>query len=330
MKYFVTGATGFIGSVLAKKLADSGHIVHALFRSKSKTDSIKHSNIRLFKGDILDPKSLYKAMEGCPFVFHTAAMTKIWTKNPKLYHDINVIGTKNVMETALSLEIKKVVMTSTAGVFGPSLNREINENTLKKTECFTEYEKTKEEADTLALDFLKKGLEVVVVHPTRVYGPGLIKESNSTTKLIKLYIKGRWPIIPGSGKSIGNYVFIDDVVQGHILAMERGTPGEKYILGGENISYHGFFNSLKKISQKKYLLLRLPFFIIMTFSQITKTLAKVFSFYPFITPEMAKKLNMNWIVSNKKASQELGYRPIPLEEGMKKTIQWLESRKNDK
>jgi farnesol dehydrogenase len=329
MKYFVTGATGFIGSVLSRKLADSGHTVHALFRSKSKTNCIKHPNIRLFKGDILDPKSIQKAVKGCSYVFHTAAMTKIWTKNCNLYHDINVTGTKNVMQAALSAGVKKVVMTSTAGVFGPSLKGEVNENTLKKTECFTEYEKTKEEADRLALDFLKKGLEVVLVHPTRVFGPGLINESNSPTKLMKLYIKGRWPIIPGSGESTGNYVYVDDVVNGHILALKKGTPGEKYILGGENISFHRFFDTLKKVSQKKHLLLRMPFSIIIFFSWIMKILAKIFNFYPIITPEMAKKLKQNWHVSHKKAAQELKYHPLPLEEGMKKTIRWLERRKND-
>jgi len=329
MKYFVTGATGFIGSPLAKKLADSGHTVHALFRSKSKTAPIKHPNIRLYKGDILDPKSLHRALAGCPYVFHTAAMTKIWTKNPQLYYEINVKGTKNVMEAALTSGVKKLVITSTAAVFGPSSNGEVNEKSRRETECFTEYEKTKEKADLLALNYLKKGLEVVLVHPTRVYGPGLIKESNSATKLLRLYIQGRWPIMPGNGKSIGNYVYIDDVIKGHLLAMNKGRSGEKYILGGENASYLRFFNSLKKVSQKNYPLLRLPFFIIFGFSQIIKISAKIFDYYPFITPEMAKKLSQNWLISHKKAYQELGYKPIPLEKGMAKTIQWLENRNND-
>ncbi|MFW6139736.1 MAG: SDR family oxidoreductase [Acidobacteriota bacterium] len=330
MKCFVTGATGFIGSALAIKLAESGHTVHALYRSKLKTVSLRHPNIRLFKGNILDLISIHKAMESCSYVFHTAAMTKIWTKNPELYHDINVTGTKNILKTALTLGVKKVVMTSTAGVFGPSQSCEVSEKTIRKTECFTEYEKTKEEADSLALDFFEKGLDVVLVYPTRVYGPGFIKESNSAAKVMKLYIKGRWPIIPGSGKSIGNYVYIDDVVKGHILAIEKGKPGERYILGGENVSYQGFFNSLKKVSQKNYPLLRIPFFFIMALSQTLKILTKIFNFYPFITPEMAKKLNQNWPVSNEKALQNLGYIPTPLEEGMKKTIQWFEREENDK
>lgn len=330
MKYFVTGATGFIGCALVRKLADSGHTVHALFRSKSKTDSIKHPNVRLFKGNILDSKSIHRAMEGCPYVFHTAALTKIGIKNLKLYHDINVTGTKNVMETALTLGVKKVVLTSTAGVFGPSSIKKIHENVLRKTNYFTEYERTKAEADSTARSTIKKGLHIVIVYPTRVYGPGLMGESNSLTQIIRLYIKGRWPIIPGSGKSIGNYVYIEDVIKGHLMAMEKGFPGEKYILGGENISYRRLFYYLKKVSQKNYPLLKLPFFIIIVFSQIMKISAKIFNFYPFITPEIAKKLKQDWAVSSRKAVQDLGYNPIPLQEGIRKTIQWLESRKNDK
>ncbi len=329
MKIFVTGATGFIGSALVRALADSGHTVHALFRSRSKTPAIEQAHVRLFKGNILDLKSIERAMRGCHCVFHTAAMTKIWSKKPNQYHDINVIGTKNVLEAALHLGIKNVVITSTAGVFGPSLDGCVDENTVKKTECFTEYEKTKTQADSLALSYIEKGIRIVMVCPTRVYGPGLIKESNSTTRMIQLYIKGRWRIIPGSGKNIGNYVYIDDVVKGHILAMEKGLPGEKYILGGENISYSGFFNTLKKVSQKDSVLFKLPLFIMIFLSFSMKCLAKWFNVYPLITPEMVKKLTCDWTVSSDKAVRELGYSPISLETGIKKTIEWLKSIKKE-
>jgi nucleoside-diphosphate-sugar epimerase len=329
MKIFVTGATGFIGSALIRTLADSGHSVHALFRSRSKTQAIRKRNVHLFKGDILDLKSIERAMRECDCVFHTAAMTKIWTKKPNKYHDINVIGTKNILETALHLGVKKVVITSTAGVFGPSLDGCVHENTVKKTECFTEYEKTKTQADSLALSYIEKGLHTVMVCPTRVYGPGLIKESNSTTRMIQLYIKGRWRIIPGSGKNIGNYVYIDDVVKGHMLAMEKGLAGEKYILGGENISYSGFFKTLKKVSQKDSALFKLPLSIMLFLSFLMKCLAEWFNIYPLITPKMVKKLTCDWVVSSDKAVRELGYSPLSLEKGIKKTVDWLNSLKKE-
>ena len=330
MKIFVTGATGFIGSALVRTLADSGHTVHALFRSRSKTPAIKHAHVRLFKGNLLDQKSIERAMSGCQWVFHTAAMTKIWSKIPNRYHDINVTGTKNVLEAALHLGVKKAVITSTAGVFGPSLDGCVDENTVKKTEWFTEYERTKTQADSLALSYIEKGLHIVMVCPTRVYGPGLIKESNSTARMIQLYIKGRWRIIPGSGKNIGNYVYIDDVVKGHILAMDKGLPGEKYILGGENVSYSGFFATLRKVSQKEHALFRLPLFIMIFLSSFMKFLAKWFDIYPLITPEMVKKLTCDWVVSSDKAARELGYSPLSLETGIKKTIDWLNSLKKEK
>jgi farnesol dehydrogenase len=328
MNFFVTGATGFIGSALVNKLAGSSHKVHALVRSQSKTFLIKHPKVRLFKGDLLDPHSIHRAMKGCQYVFHTAAMTKIWTKNPKLYHDINITGTKNIMDSALSLGIKKVVVTSTAGVFGPSGNHAVHEKTVRKTSFFTEYEKTKAKADSLALNYAKKGMNVVIVSPTRVYGPGLVEESNSLTKIIKLSVDGRWPIIPGDGKTTGNYVYIDDVIQGHILAMKRGLSGEIYILGGENISYNDFFGLLKKISQKSYALFHLPIFIMMKASKIMKFLADAFHLYPFITPGMVKKLTQNGSVSSKKASLELGYNPTCLEKGIEKSLKWIEERED--
>jgi len=329
MKIFVTGATGFIGSALVRALAESGHTVHALFRSKTKTSAVRHRNVRLFKGNILDSKSIRKAVSGCHRVFHTAAMTKIWSKKPNRYHDINVAGTKNVLEAALHSGVKKVVITSTAGVFGPSINGCVNENTIKKTRCFTEYEKTKAEADSLALSYMKKDLHILMVCPTRVYGPGLIKESNSTTRMIQLYIKGKWRIIPGSGKNIGNYVYIDDVVKGHLLAMEKGHPGEKYILGGENISYSGFFTTLKMVSQKDYTLFKLPLIMMISLSFVMKCLAEGFNVYPLITPEMVKKLTCDWVVSSDKAVRELGYSPLSLEQGIRKTVEWLNTLKKE-
>jgi len=330
MKYFVTGGTGFIGRALIHKLADSGHTIHALFRSKSKTASLKHPHIQWFKGDVLDPKSILKAMNGCEYVFHSAAMTKIWSKNPQIYHQINVTGTKNIIESSLNLGIKKVVMTSTAGVFGPSSIEDVNETTIRKTKYFTEYERTKAEADSLALSYTQKGIDIVIVYPTRVYGPGPLKESNSVTKLMNFYIKGRWPLIPGNGKSIGNYVYIDDVVEGHISAMEKGFSGEKYILGGENISYREFFNLLRKVSQKNYFLLKTPQSLMRPAARIMTFLAEFTDLYPSLTPEMVKKLSLNWSVSSRKSVQDLGYRFLSLEEGLKKTLKWLESRKNDK
>ncbi|MBN1270972.1 MAG: NAD-dependent epimerase/dehydratase family protein [Candidatus Aminicenantes bacterium] len=320
----VTGATGYLGMALAWRLAVSGIVVHALFRSKAKAANLNHPNIRLVKGDILHPESLDKAVKDCDYLYHTAALTAIWSENPSLFREVNVRGTKNILEKAVYWGIKKVVMTSTAGIYGPSLSCPVDEECHRTTPCFTEYERTKEEADSLALGFSrKKGLDLVIVCPTRIYGPGPLVQSNSVTLMIDRYLQGKWHVLPGNGKSIGNYVYIDDVVNGQILAMEKGRAYEKYLLGGTNISYEDFFEVLKEVTQKRFALFKVPFFFMMSVAGVMTLYARLLRRVPMVTPQMMKKLHQNWMVSIQKAELELEYKPIPLKKGIQKTVDWL-------
>ncbi|RLD68724.1 MAG: hypothetical protein DRI95_02130 [Bacteroidetes bacterium] len=325
MKIFITGSTGFIGSKLALKLANSGHIVHALYRSDEKAKNIQHENIMLFKGDITDVESMKTAMQNCEQVYHIAAFTDVWTKIPDLIYDLNVKATENVFKIALNLGIKKVVFTSTAGVFGPSINNIVTELTERTVDYFLEYERTKAIAEDFAKKYMQKELNVVIVNPTRVYGPGVLSKSNSVTIMIKSYIQGRWRVIPGDGKSVGNYVFIDDIVKGHIIAMEKGKPGERYILGGSNINYIDFFRIIKDISGKKHFMFKLPLVFMLAVSYFMMLLTKLFGVKPMITPALVKKFNYQWNVSSKKAEKELGHQITNFREGATKTIDWLQS-----
>ena len=324
MNIFITGSTGFIGSKLALKLANTGNTVHALYRSEEKVKNIRHDNIKLFKGDITDVESMKNAMQNCEQVYHIAAFTDVWTKNPDLIYNLNVKATENVFKIALDLGVKKVVFTSTAGVFGPSINNIINELTERTVDYFLKYERTKAIAENIAKKYVQKGLDVVIVNPTRVYGPGILSKSNSVTIMIKSYIQGRWRVIPGNGKSVGNYVFIDDVVKGHILAMEKGKPGERYILGGSNINYIDFFKTVRDISEKKYFMIKFPLMFMLAVSHFLMLLTRIFGVKPMITPALVKKFNYQWNVSSKKAEKELGYQITHFREGADKTISWLE------
>ena len=326
MKIFITGATGYIGTNLALHLANSGHTVRALYRSKSKAISLKHNNIKLFEGNISDTKSLERAMQSCDGVFHVAAFAQVWAKDPKIFFDINVDGASNVLNIAAQSGVKKIVVTSTAGVFGPSINEAVTEESKRTIDFFTEYERSKSVAEEKILDLVSKGQNIVIVNPTRVYGPGLLSVSNAVTRMIKLYIEGKFHIIPGNGKSIGNYVFIDDVVDGHILAMNKGKPGEKYILGGTNASYKEFFDTLINVSQKKYFLFKLPLSFMTATSNLMMLMSKLFGKPPLITPSWVKRLMYDWEISSKKAENALGYKITPLAEGMKKTINWIEAK----
>lgn len=326
MNIFVTGATGFIGYHLVKRLTEEGHIVHAIYRTKSKIENMNFENIKWFQANILDIESLEKAMKGCDQAYHVAAYANAWENNPGDFTKYNVQGTVNVLNTAQSIGINNIVVTSTAGVVGPSLNNMINENSKPSVPYFTRYEQSKAEAERLIDDRTKHGARIIIVNPTRVFGPGILSESNSVTKMIKKYLDGKWHILPGNGESIGNYVYVDDVVNGHILAMQKGKTGERYILGGENISYKQLFNIIDKITGKEYRLICIPLPFMLGFAYSLIFINKLTGIKPIITPAHVRKFNYNWNISNDKAINEIGYKITPFEEGVRETINWLSSK----
>lgn len=327
-KIFLTGGTGFIGKSIALKLAESGYYVHVLFRSLSKTSDLKHPNIRLFEGDILNIPRLERAMESCTGVIHLAAFARAWTKNKEDFYNINYTGTVNVLDVAVKSGIKKVIFTSTAGVIGPSHSGEIiDETTERKIAFYFEYERTKWLAEEKIREYVQNGLDVVIVNPTRVYGPGLLSESNSLTAMIKSYVEGKWHLIPGKGNTIANYVYVDDVVNGHINAYQKGKSGEKYILGGKNITYNDFFSLLGKISGKKYLLIKMPRLVLVIISRMMMFYTAITGKPPLITPGLVKKFLDNCILSSDKAIKELGYTITSIESGIKQTLEWLDNQK---
>ncbi len=324
MNIFVTGATGFVGQNLSLKLAREGHIVHALYRDIKKTKGLDHINIKLFRGDILDKKSLSAGMKDCTMVFHTAAFTSVWAKDPSIIESLNVNGTVNVLETALELSVEKIVYTSTAGVFGPSGYKITDETQAYPLTFFNKYEETKAEIEkTIIPRFIGMGLNIVIVNPTRIYGPGPLNNANSLSKIIKYHIEGKIGLVPLDGASIGNYTYVDDVAEGHILAMKKGKSGERYILGGESIAYIDLIKLVARESGKKSGLIRIPVFIMFLVSWISLITAKITGLKPLITPVFVKKFLPDWRVSSEKAKKDLNYNPINIEQGIKNTIDWL-------
>jgi nucleoside-diphosphate-sugar epimerase len=326
MKYFMTGITGFIGSNLARQLATDGHSVNAIIRNTLAPEFENHPNIHLFKGDLQDTAVLRKAMEDCEVVFHLAAFAKPWSKDPEEPHRINVEGTINVFEAALANGVKKVVFTSSAATMSPSEGRlASDESTPRRMPFFNAYEVTKAKAEQIAKDYCGKGLHVVIVNPSRVYGPGPLNPSNSVTRMIVGYYKGTWRIIPGNGTKIGNYVFIDDVVHGHLLAAQKGKAGERYILGGQNITFEELFRIIGKVTGKYHRMLHLPLVVMTVAAKFLEFQNLLTGIPPAITADFVKKYLVHWSLSSDKAITELGYRFTPFEEGVSKTLEWLRS-----
>ena len=325
MSVFVSGATGFIGAKLVRSLVDRGEKVSILCRPAADLSQLPLDKINVYQGDLLDKQSIRKALAGCDKVFHIAGYAKNWSRDPSTYFKVNVEGTKNILDEAIKQNVKRAVVTSTCVTLGPSGESKTTEQTIRQVPCFTTYEESKLKAEEAIDQYVQRGLEVVLVNPTRVFGPGAMTEGNSLTKMIDLYLRGRWRLILGSGEGIGNYGFVDDVVRGHILAMERGKSGERYLLGGENLSYNDFFKLLAELSNKHYRMIHMPSSLAMGYSYFEQSRAKVFNSYPQITPSWVKTFLADWAFSCEKAKKEIGYSITPLRDALSTTVKWLKS-----
>lgn len=326
MKIFITGGSGFIGGRLTERLIVENHDVTLLLRNLSSTLWVDSARVKIIPGDIFNTDSLIAGMKECDWVFHLAAHTGSWSEDPSLPYHVNVSGTLNVLEAALKSNIRKVVFTSTCGTLGYSENGEtLDESSNNTTRFCTIYEETKAEAEKKAVEYCRKGLDVVIVNPSRIYGPGILTRGNSMTRIIKGYIRGTWRIVPGTGKSIGNYVFIDDVVEGHIMAAYKGVAGERYILGGENLSFSELFEIIADESGTIRKLVHLPLTVMKFLAGTMLFISKVFRLPPLITKEWLEKYMNDTIISSEKAIEQLGYRITPFRSGVKKTICWLKT-----
>ncbi|MDZ7633908.1 MAG: SDR family oxidoreductase [Bacteroidales bacterium] len=328
MNCFITGASGFIGQRLAERLSAEGHQVRCLVRSPEKFTSLAAlAGVSVVTGDLDDLSVLDAGVTGCDTVFHLAAFAKPWSKDKSLPYRVNVTGTENLLKASLRAGVKRFVFTSSAAVIGPSPGVDpIDESFPRTVPFFNEYEETKAEAEELVRSYNREGLETVIVNPPRVYGPGPVNESNSLTKMIKLYRKGRWRILPGDGTCIGCYVLVDDVVKGHLLAALRGKPGHRYILGGENLTFHQFFGTLAEVTGRRRLLIPFPVWIMSVIATAMEWQAPLTGWPPLITASWVKKYLNHWSLSSRKAINELGYTQTSFREGAMLTLEWLKQQ----
>jgi nucleoside-diphosphate-sugar epimerase len=325
MKILITGATGYVGHQLALTLAEQGNGGHILVRNSFSSNIPRHNNIIVFTGDITDRSSIRAAISGCKQVYHTAALVKIFAKDPAEFYKVNVEGTENLLAEALGAGVKKFVFTSTCGVLGKSVLDPKNENDPRTSGFDNDYEFTKFLAENLVKEYVHKGLFTVIVSLSKVYGPGIDTHPITVNKIINKFIKGRLTFIPKPGILVSNYCFIDDVVEGHILAMAKGIGGEKYILGGENISYLDLFKTIRSLSGTKAKLIQAPKFITQIWTVLQWIQYKITRKEPFATLKAVKHIFCNKTFSSEKAIRQLGYQPTPLKEALNKTIQFLKT-----
>src|SRR6187402_1470648 len=320
MKILITGASGYIGHKLAMEAARRNYTVHILVRDMLSPLLPAHPNIIKFKGDITDKASVMAAMMNCDKVMHAAAIAKLSTRDNSIFYSVNVEGTRNMLDAALALGVKKFVFTSSGAVIGPSGKYPMSENDPRIVAFENDYEISKYWAEGLVKDYCRKGLFAIIVAASRVYGPGHECNGNTMSVLLKNILSMRLAFVPSYDNVVANYAFVDDVVAGHFLAMDKGLGGEKYILGGENLSYRSFFHLIKQNTGKKIGLIRIPKLLLKIFSFFYMSVCALVGKETHISPKIVDRLAQDRALSSDKAIRQLGYCITPFSIGIHKTI----------
>jgi nucleoside-diphosphate-sugar epimerase len=316
MKYFLTGATGFIGARVARQLAEAGHQVVVVVRSPNKAQNLADLRIAIHKGDVTDKESMRAPMAGVDGVFHIAGWYKIGVRDKRPAEQINVQGTRNVLELMRELGIPKGVYTSTLAVNSDTHGKLVDETYRYDGPHLSEYDRSKWAAHQVAEQFIAGGLPLVIVMPGLVYGPG--DTSSVRTTLIQ-YLQRKLPMIPRG--SAFSWAHVDDIARGHILAMEKGVPGESYIIAGPTSTLEDALVLAEQITGVPAPRLRAAPGLLKAMSRLMGVVEKV---VPVPDAYSAEYLRINagvtYIGDNAKARRELGYNPRPLKVGLAETL----------
>lgn len=321
MKVLVTGATGFIGSHVARILVEAGLEVRVLARRGHSTLTIADRELETVWGDIRDLESVREAVRGCQGIFHVAAAYAFWARDPRLFYATNVEGARNVFQAALEVGVRRVVHTSTAATVGSPPRGELaTEATEPKAgELRGSYRCTKYLAEQEARAFAGRGLDVVVVNPTTVVGWGDARPT-PTGRLIVDFLRGR---IPAYVKTWLNLVDVENVARGHWLAWSRGKMGERYLLGGHNMTLRQLLETLAQITGRPAPRLRVPLWLALGGAYVDNFIeGRLLRQEPRIPLEGVLHARAYRAVDCSKARVELGFSASPAEEALEKAVRW--------
>ncbi|WP_455379622.1 hopanoid-associated sugar epimerase [Petrachloros mirabilis] len=321
MKALVTGATGFIGGAVARALVHAGIDVRVLTRSKSDLKNLEGMKVERVAGDLRDPASLRHALAGCRQLYHVAAHYALWARDTSIFYDINVTGTKNLLEAARASNIERTVYCSTIGAIGlpPGEGLGTEETPVSLDQMTGHYKRSKYLAEQVVLKLAREGLPVVIVNPSAPVGAGDVKPT-PTGQVVVDFMKGRMPAYIETGMNI---VDVDDVATGHLLAMEKGRQGERYILGCKNLMLHEVFEILSKLTGVATPTIKLPRLAILPFAYINHWLASFTGQPPRIPLEGVKMAKYKMHYDCSKAIKELGLPQTPPDVALEKAVRWF-------
>ena len=322
MKAFVTGATGFLGSHVARALADHGAELRLLVRPTSNLKNLEGLNAETATGDLRDPVSLEKAMSGCDTVFHVAADYRLWVRDPDEMYRSNVEGTRSLLGAARKNGVQRVVYTSSVATMGfTSDGRPADEDSpVSLANMIGHYKRSKFMAEQVALEAGRSGLHVVTVNPTTPIGEQDVKPT-PTGRIVVDFLKRKFPAYVQTGL---NLVDVRECARGHVAALKKGRSGERYILGGENFTLKQILDKLGAITGLPSPTVKLPYFFAFLTGVVDETITgRLLKREPRVTVDTVRMGKKMMFASSAKAERELGWKIVPVDDALRRAVEWF-------
>jgi dihydroflavonol-4-reductase len=317
---FVTGGTGFVGAHVVRALLRRGRAVRCLVRPSSRRDNLRELPVELAEGDLRDPESLRAALVGCETVFHCAADYRLYSRDPSAIYETNVRGTGHLFEAASSAGVRRVVFTSSVGALGraPAKGAANEATPVTEREMIGHYKRSKFRAEELAREWARRGLPVVIVNPSTPVGEYDIKPT-PTGKMIVDFLNRRMPAYVETGL---NLVDVRDVAEGHLLAADKGRPGERYILGNRNMSLKEILDTLAQITGLPAPRVRLPLWVPLAAAAADTAVSRLIGREPRVPLEAARMSLHRMYFDSSRAVAELGLPQSPVEGALARAVGW--------
>jgi dihydroflavonol-4-reductase len=326
LKTFLTGATGFLGSHVARVLSAQGAELRLLVRATSNLKNLEGLNAETATGDLRDPASIDKAMSGCDTVFHVAADYRLWARDPEEMYRSNVEGTRAILESARKNGVRRMVYTSSVATMGFTRNGNPadEDSPVALADMIGHYKRSKFMAEQIALEAGRSGMDVVVVNPTTPVGEQDIKPT-PTGRIILDFLKRKFPAYVDTGL---NLVDVTECARGHVAALERGKSGERYILGGENLTLKQILDKLGAITGLSSPTVKLPYFFAFAAAAVDEIITgRILHREPRATIDAVRMGRKKMFASSAKSERDLGWKLVPAENALRRAVEWF--RGND-
>ena len=322
MLAFVTGATGFLGSHVARVLGEQGARLRLLVRASSNLKNLQGLDAETVTGDLRDPASLEKALAGCDTVFHVAADYRLWVRDPQQMYRANVDGTRALLDAARKNAVRRVVYTSSVATIGFTSNGHTadEDSPVSLDDMIGHYKRSKFMAEQIALDAGRSGMHVVTVNPTTPVGEQDVKPT-PTGRIVLDFLKRKFPAYVETGL---NLVDVRQCARGHVSALEHGKSGERYILGGENLTLKQILDKLAAITGLPSPKVKLPYIFAFATGVIDETITgRMLNKEPRATVDAVRMGKKMMFATSAKAERELGWKIVPVDDALRRAVVWF-------